>query len=776
MAKAERKKHLWLGIMLLLLSIAVYAGCGQSGAKVDTQLETAVKYLSEGKYEEAVLAYNGVFKIEPNNLAAYKGLGKTYALLGNSDEAEKTYRQGIYFVDDKEQLKLCLAGLYIDKKSYGQAGEAYYELIRANPGCIPAYEGLARLLIAQGRIEEAISRLLECASKNADKERSFSLLAEVYIKAGDRDNALKAINKSLEISLNQQAAYELIEKLFNKDWQRVIEQGTRSQAENQKVGGMIKIYGYYNSGRYQDAINEFEALPGQDAQYYKAMIYAAFSQLKNNNLKTADKIIESINLQAEKNPCLFADVARYYLEKGDFGKAQSIAFQGIELDDTRIENYRVLYDLAIRKNDPKAKYYPYLVLSRCTEPAGWLEEKLREQGIQVDFLSNQPAPAGSTVSPWSSAKGKTGGSVPDTASDPILTSTAIVMDVSDSMNESWQGGKKISSAKTAAAQMLGLIEWESEKLGPEHEVCVVSFADNASLKLPATPDIGRAKQTVAGLSTGNSTNIGEALDLANSQLKNTPARKKIIVLLSDGQTNRGLSRDDIIKGPVNMAREAGIVIYTIGFGSPGALDEDLLRRIASSTGGSYSNAAGSFDLQNVYLKVRHEAAGNILSELKGDISQGETREIGKVQVSKDLGQLHSTLNWGGSALDLMLKDPRGKTVDENYPGAKVFREKPAYVIVEDPVPGEWTAIAYGKEVPEKRLAYDFLASGREKEKKDMSFIGGIALPAGVLFVLAVLLLAYKRAFKGCCPACGLKLQPSVPYCPSCGHEMQKLSR
>lgn len=765
MFKVWQKKYLF-PLILLVFSFAVYSGCSQSKARAEKQLELGVKYLSEGKYEEAVLAYNEVAKIEPNNVAAYKGLGKTYVIQGNSSEAEKTYQQGIGFVDDKEQLKLCLAGLYIDKNSYSQAREAYNDLIRANPGYVLAYEGLARLLFTQGRYAEAVSLLLDCASKNPDKERSFSLLAEAYMKAGDSTNALKAINRSLEINLNQQEAYELIEKLFNKDWQKIIAHGTQSQTENDKAGRMIKIYGYYNSGRYREAITEYEAMSAQGPQFYKAMIYAALSQLKNNNVKAADQIVENINLQAEKNPSVLADVARYYMEKGDLDKAQRAAYSGIELDDTRIENYRVLYELMNKLKDPKASYYPYLVLTRCTEPAGLLEERLKDQGIQVKFLGNPPA-SGAV------SGGKTGKTGLANTGDTILTSTVIVMDVSDSMNETWQGGKKISSAKTAATQMLSLIERESQNFGPEHEVSVVSFADNASLKLPATRDIGLAKQTVTGLITGSSTNIGGALELANSQLGKTMAKKKIIVLLSDGKSNVGLSRDDIIRGPVGRAREAGYVIYTIGFGNSGSLDVDLLQRIASNTGGSYSNATGSFELQNVYLKVRHEAAGNIISELKGDISQDETKELGKIQVSREIGQLHSTLNWGGSDLDLTLKDPRGRVVDENYPGAKVFREKPAYVIVEDPVPGEWTAIAFGKEVPEKRLAYDFLASGREKVKKDMSLLGVIALSGGMLFLLIVGLIVYKKAFKGCCPVCGLKLRQGILYCPSCGHQIQK---
>ncbi|MDQ0287734.1 tetratricopeptide (TPR) repeat protein/uncharacterized protein YegL [Desulfofundulus luciae] len=776
------KKNNALLTATLLLFFLMVAGCSQTGAGVNKQLELAVKYLSEGKFEEAVLAYNEVLKIDPKNLPAYKGLGKAYTLQGYYEEAKRVYEQGLNVVEDKAQLKLALAGLYVDENRPDRAIEVYKELIKADPGYLPAYEGLARLLLHQGKTEEAINLLLECASINRDNERSYSLLAEAYVRVGDKEKALEALRKSLEISLNQQAAYELIDKLFNGDWPAVIAFGEQTLAENEKVGRMLKIYGYYNSGQYEKAIEEFANL-GQGPQFSKTVVYAALSHLKNNDPKAAEQLIERINLASEKNPCLYADVARFHLENGNLEKALKIALDGLELDDTCLENYRVLYELATKRNDPKIKYYPYLVLTRSTEPVSFLKEKLREEGIPVNFPSGAvgqqrtKVPDDSTsATPGAAtgaAPGSAGSGVPGAAGDVLLTSTVIVLDVSDSMNENWRDGVKIESAKTAASQMLGLIARESEKFGPKHEVSVITFATSASLELAATREIEQAREIIENLSASGNTNIGDALALANAQLEETEAKKKMIILLSDGKTNTGLSRDEIVEGPVKLAQEAGYLIFTIGFGDPGDLDEDLLQRIAQSTGGSYSYAEGNFDLQNVYLKVRHEATGKILAAFKGEISQGETKEVGKIQVAQGLGQLHSTLNWGGSALDLTLKDPRGKIVDEKYPGARIFNEKPFYIIVENPRPGEWTAIAYGREVPEKRLAYDFIASGREREKKALPYLGLIIFMGGMSVVVGIAVFIFRKVFMGCCPGCGLKLESDYRHCPYCGHKVKK---
>lgn len=364
------------------------------------------------------------------------------------------------------------------------------------------------------------------------------------------------------------------------------------------------------------------------------------------------------------------------------------------------------------------------------------------------------------------------GSISDgNSEEKAITATFLILDVSSSMNDNWQGGVKIVSARTAATQMLELIGRENEAYGLNHHIGIVSFADTAHLEMNLSPEVAQAQEVVSGLDAYGNTNIGAALELANTQLQELNAQKKIMVLLSDGQTNRGLSREGILAGPVAQAQAQGIVIYTIGFGDPGDLDEEFLKNIAVASGGSYSYAASGHELQNVYLLIRHEATGKVLADLSGTIKQGETKELADIVIERGVAQAHFTLNWAGSTLELTLKDPRGKVVQEDYPRAKIFREKPLYVIVEDPQPGTWSASIYGKNVPEESLAYNFIASARQKEGFELS-LSNLIILAGIGIATMGVAIIFKGIFRRCCPDCSMKLEPGTRFCPWCGRKVR----
>ncbi len=74
-------------------------------------------------------------------------------------------------------------------------------------------------------------------------------------------------------------------------------------------------------------------------------------------------------------------------------------------------------------------------------------------------------------------------------------------------------------------------------------------------------------------------------------------------------------------------------------------------------------------------------------------------------------ELRATLNWPGSALDLILADPAGRRVDDSYPGAHLFTDaRPIYYIIEKPKAGTWQVAVYGRDVPEGTTDYNAVFS------------------------------------------------------------------
>lgn len=152
-------------------------------------------------------------------------------------------------------------------------------------------------------------------------------------------------------------------------------------------------------------------------------------------------------------------------------------------------------------------------------------------------------------------------------------------------------------------------------------------------------------------------------------------------------------------------------VYTVGFGDPGDLDEDLLKSIAHITGGEYFYGAEAFSLANIFIKTQHSGTGVVQAEFEGTIFPGEEINAGSFILEKRQSELRIALNWPGSLVELKLYDPGGKIVDQDYRGVKIWRtEPPAYLVMGKPQAGEWTVKLYGKDVPEEGSPYYVIVS------------------------------------------------------------------
>lgn len=169
---------------------------------------------------------------------------------------------------------------------------------------------------------------------------------------------------------------------------------------------------------------------------------------------------------------------------------------------------------------------------------------------------------------------------------------------------------------------------------------LVDFGGFAEAKCPLTLDHGALDQLVETVNVaqpmidahGNmvnrellqqdqSTAIGDALALSVDRLKESKAKSKIIILLSDGESNSGVMTPE---EAANIAKTFDIKVYTIGIGKTGGvvnaravdmagntvmvpiradLDEETLKMIADTTGGQYFNAQDTESLKEVYATI-----------------------------------------------------------------------------------------------------------------------------------------------------------------------------
>ena len=149
---------------------------------------------------------------------------------------------------------------------------------------------------------------------------------------------------------------------------------------------------------------------------------------------------------------------------------------------------------------------------------------------------------------------------------------------------------------------------------PSDRIGLVVFANQAMLQVPLTLDHEALQEYISAMFLGmvdpHWTAIGDGLGVAVNHLKDSKAKSKVIILLTDGDSNAGSVT------PVMAAKAAqsyNIRVYTIGTASaPGQtafssdeeeINEGLLMEIADLTGGKFYRAKNERELEQIYEKI-----------------------------------------------------------------------------------------------------------------------------------------------------------------------------
>jgi Ca-activated chloride channel homolog len=197
----------------------------------------------------------------------------------------------------------------------------------------------------------------------------------------------------------------------------------------------------------------------------------------------------------------------------------------------------------------------------------------------------------------------------------------LVLDISGSMQamdyeKLGQRQSRIDAVKDVVREFI--------RARPNDRIGMVVFGTRAYVASPLTLDhdwLDRNLNRVRiGLVEGN-TAIGAGIGTAVNRLRDTKAKSKVIVLLTDGGEN---VRNPPALEAAKAAKEFNVRVYTIGAGSQGLapipvydpagnllgyrqiqadLDEDLLKQIAAATGGQYFRAADTASLRKTYAQI-----------------------------------------------------------------------------------------------------------------------------------------------------------------------------
>ena len=136
----------------------------------------------------------------------------------------------------------------------------------------------------------------------------------------------------------------------------------------------------------------------------------------------------------------------------------------------------------------------------------------------------------------------------------------------------------------------------------------------ASIATPVTYEKEIIAQMIGYLSygmAGQNTAIGEGIAQGVRALRDSKAKSKVIILLTDGEHNSGTISP---KEAVKKVQQSGIKLYTIGIGKKGEFDNALLEQLAHDGGGKFFTATNAIELQAVYDEIDTLERSSIKSE------------------------------------------------------------------------------------------------------------------------------------------------------------------
>jgi len=193
----------------------------------------------------------------------------------------------------------------------------------------------------------------------------------------------------------------------------------------------------------------------------------------------------------------------------------------------------------------------------------------------------------------------------------------MVIDISSSMLSKDLKPDRLTALKNVASNFID--DRPNDRIG------LVVYAAESYTKTPVTSDKLILKRSLSEISyeplLEDGTAIGMGLSTAVNRLKESTAKSKVIILLTDGVNNSGFIDPRIA---TELAAEYEIKTYTIGLGTNGRalapvsilpngdfqfsltkveIDEDLLRYISEKTSGRYFRATDNLELQNIYDEI-----------------------------------------------------------------------------------------------------------------------------------------------------------------------------
>ena len=271
--------------------------------------------------------------------------------------------------------------------------------------------------------------------------------------------------------------------------------------------------------------------------------------------------------------------------------------------------------------------------------------------------------------------------------------TVLVLDVSPSMEDSVPDGKgrKLDAAVEAARDIVDLARVDQSD-GDTHDIGVVVFGNKAEVLVEATDKLDDVDRAMGTIDVIDSTNVGAGLELGGRQFR-TDAPTRSIVLLSDGDTNTGLTQEQILSGFDDLIDDPDVVVHTVGFAAAGSISQQFLCEVAQATGGTCAQATTTIDLRRAFVASYHATSGRVVEDRTVSVPAGDSGDtvvvVDDLVIPGGVAELRLSLVPESGRLDVTLSDPNDRST---VAGESSVSGGVVNATIEGPMPGRWRVL------------------------------------------------------------------------------------
>jgi len=169
-------------------------------SEAKNKFDQGIQFYQQGKFDEAIEAFEGVIINKPDFAEGYYNLGMAYLRQGDPDRAIEVIGKAIELKPDFVEAYFGIGQAYIDKGEEEQATEIFKKAVAINPSDAKIYVNLGALYFSANRDDLAMEAFLKAMELDPSLPNTYYQLGLLYYKKQEIDESIESFEKYLELA------------------------------------------------------------------------------------------------------------------------------------------------------------------------------------------------------------------------------------------------------------------------------------------------------------------------------------------------------------------------------------------------------------------------------------------------------------------------------------------------------------------------------------------------------------------------------------------------